>query len=439
MRATVAAIFLVGCGQGETTDAPAESDSDTPHSLTSLWTGPMPSGTYLLNLSVATLGGLAVPFQVDVQGTPGSGVISTFIVRGVSLGLDVSPDLVTLTDLVVDETGAFSLSVDELVIPGAYTITGSDVTVDLTLDALIGGDGSFCGTVEGIITSMTLPLDGSTFGTTLWADSLTGPLGCDPPAVTGIPRISDCPALVHGSNEGFPSGGDTRTVEVVLPAQYDSAVAWPLVFVFHGYGGNPEEMLDGVSQLRPFADERGVILVAPAGIESGGYTGWDVFGGEATNKDLALFDDLLTCASESFTVDTERVYATGMSFGGLMTGALLAHRSDVLAAAAPLSGGILTPFEAQGSGGPPTLVTWGGVTDFAVEQDFNLLALAMVATLQGNDQFVATCNHGQGHEVLEEFWPWILDFLRDHPRGVEPEPYAAGLPPTFPDYCTLPN
>ena len=26
----------------------------------------------------------------------------------------------------------------------------------------------------------------------------------------------------------------------------------------------------------------------------------------------------------------------------------------------------------------------------------------------------------------------------DHPRGVAPEPYEAGLPPSLPDYCVFP-
>lgn len=433
--------LLVGCKpddvSGATDDPVQDSDTDTvPPGPTSPWTGPMPSGLWLLNLSVVPLGGLAVPFQVEITGD--AGVIDTLVIRGVSLTGAVSPDLVSVGPYALDEYGSFALSVDEIVIPAAYTITGSEVTVQLELLANVAADGSFCGTVDGMITSMTLPLTGSTFGTKVWDGDLAGPLSCDPPDTTGVPRIVDCPEVVAGWNADFPSGGDLRGFEVVLPAQYDAGTAWPVVFAFHGYGGLPSEMLDGASQLRPYADERGVILVAPEGLETGGYTVWDVFGGEATNKDLAYFDDLLTCVSESFSVDPERVHATGMSFGGLMTGALLAHRSQVLASAAPLSGGILTTFAAQGSGGPPTLVVWGGDEDFAVEQDFNVLAESMIDTLLGNEQFVVTCNHGLGHELSSDFWPWVMDFLGDHPRGVDPEPYEAGLPPSFPGYCVIP-
>jgi CMP-2-keto-3-deoxyoctulosonic acid synthetase len=49
------------------------------------------------------------------------------------------------------------------------------------------------------------------------------------------------------------------------------------------------------------------------------------------------------------------------------------------------------------------------------------------------------CDHGLGHELRAEFWPWTFDFLLDHPRGIYPSPYAAGLPDSFPGYCTLPE
>jgi predicted esterase len=436
--------LLAACGgeEGGPTEPSVHTDTGTtpPESgPTSPWTGPMPVGTWLLNLSVVPLGGLPVPFQVEIAGAEGSGVLDSMAIRGVALSGAVSPDLVVLGPIALDETGAFELSVDEILIPAAYTITGSDVTVQLELAATVASDASFCGTVDGMITSMSLPLTGSTFGTKIWDGDLSGPLSCDPPATTGIPRITDCPDILGGENVDFPSGGDNRSFEVVVPAQYDPGTAWPVVFAFHGYGGSPASMLDADSDLRPYADERGVILVAPLGIETGGYTLWDVFGGEATNKDLAFFDDLLTCVSESFTVDPARVHATGMSFGGLMTGALLAHRSSVLASAAPLSGGILTTFPAQGLGGPPALVVWGGESDISQDQDFDLLAQAMIGTLQGNDQFVVACDHGLGHELSSDFWPWVMDFFGDHPLGIDAEPYAAGLPPSFPAYCVVPS
>lgn len=56
--------------------------------------------------------------------------------------------------------------------------------------------------------------------------------------------------------------------------------------------------------------------------------------------------------------------------------------------------------------------------------------------------FVVQCNHGLGHE-----WPddginsYLYQFFEDHPRGVKPDPYAAGLPSTkwgdWPSHCSI--
>ncbi len=428
-------LLLVACGEDTSPSTPATpGTANSTDALTSPWVGPTPTGVWLLNLAVAPLGGLAVPFQIETTGA--AGVLDTVTIRGVSLVAEVSDDLTTVGPIVIDETGAFVVAIDELLIPGAYTITGSDVTVDFTLHAAVSADGTFCGTVDGEITSMGLPLTGSTFGASTWDGDIDGPTGCGGTTVPTIPRIETCPTLTDGENTGFLSGGELRDFEVVLPEPYDPAVAWPLVFAFHGLGGTPASLLDGSSDLRPYASERGVILIVPQGLDSNGSTLWDTFGTPDTNVDIVLFDDLLTCASATWTVDPDRVYATGMSFGGLMTGALLSHRADVLAAAAPLSGGILTPFAPTAA--PPTLVVWGGETDIEVEQDFHLLANDMIDMLTTNGQYVVACNHGLGHSLSSDFWPWVMDFLGDHSRGIAPEPYLGGLPLSFPDYCTAP-
>jgi hypothetical protein len=47
------------------------------------------------------------------------------------------------------------------------------------------------------------------------------------------------------------------------------------------------------------------------------------------------------------------------------------------------------------------------------------------------------CNHGGGHcgapaNDIAAQW----QFCKDHPFGVSPDPYASGLPSSFPSYCT---
>ena len=57
-----------------------------------------------------------------------------------------------------------------------------------------------------------------------------------------------------------------------------------------------------------------------------------------------------------------------------------------------------------------------------------------IANLGG---FAVDCDHGGGHcgappEAVAAQW----QFLKDHPFGVSTDPYADGLPSSFPSYCT---
>ncbi len=52
--------------------------------------------------------------------------------------------------------------------------------------------------------------------------------------------------------------------------------------------------------------------------------------------------------------------------------------------------------------------------------------------------FAVDCDHGGGHVSAPDdrkIAGW--QFLKDHPFGVSPEPYANGLPSGFPRYCKI--
>ncbi len=61
----------------------------------------------------------------------------------------------------------------------------------------------------------------------------------------------------------------------------------------------------------------------------------------------------------------------------------------------------------------------------------------MMDTLTTAGNFVVDCNHGGGHALETEWWPWILQFLVDHSAGITPDPYANALPSGFPSYCSI--
>lgn len=399
----------------------------------------LPNGLYAMSFGVSAVGGLAVPFQLDVQtmsgGLGGSDPrFERFDLRAVAADGSLSEILVSTSGDPVSEDG-FSVDLGEFVLPGAYSVTGSDVTIAAVLEGQSASQSSLCGELTGQLVTFGIDLAGSTFGAVPWDDREGGvPTSCDTGTVEEIPRLEVCPAITDGLNTGFVSGAVPRDFEVVLPSDYDSAQSYPLIFVYHGFGGTIASMLDE-AQLRPYADSQRVILVVPQGEDIGGQDGWDAFSDPLTNLDLVLFDDMLHCAQETFSVDPDRIYVTGMSNGGLFTGYLLATRASVFAAAAPMSGGM--GIASTDAATPPVLGLWGGESDLAFDQDFNLLTTGMLNTLVLQGNFAIGCNHELGHTLDPAFWPWVLQFLAEHPKGISPEPYAAGLPESFPDYCAI--
>lgn len=83
--------------------------------------------------------------------------------------------------------------------------------------------------------------------------------------------------------------------------------AAPLVVTLHGAGGNAE---GGLAFLRPPAEERGVLLLAPP---SRGTT-WDAIRG-GYGPDVALVDRALATVFAAFAVDADRVAVAGFSDG----------------------------------------------------------------------------------------------------------------------------
>ncbi|HEY2972669.1 MAG TPA: hypothetical protein VGJ48_09160 [Pyrinomonadaceae bacterium] len=122
--------------------------------------------------------------------------------------------------------------------------------------------------------------------------------------------------------------GEKRAALVFSPAPTTSAIKHPVVFVFHGHGGN----MQGFSQkahLQTIWKE--AIIVYPQGLKGrpmppdpqGLRPGWEFEAnqtdGHVGNKDLDFSDVMLATMKQKFSVDDQRVYSTGFSNGAIFS------------------------------------------------------------------------------------------------------------------------
>jgi len=153
------------------------------------------------------------------------------------------------------------------------------------------------------------------------------------------------PAGGCGKDPGAPNGapqtlmveGVARQYILALPAGYDPDKQYPLVFAWHGRGG------DGALARLYFkveeASQGQAIFVYPYGLplaEMQNQTGWDLDPG---NEDFGFFDVLLADLNARLCVDPARIFSTGHSFGGYMSNQIGCFRGDVVRAIGLVAGG----------------------------------------------------------------------------------------------------
>ncbi len=133
--------------------------------------------------------------------------------------------------------------------------------------------------------------------------------------------------------------GTMREALVYAPATARTNPA-PVVFAFHGHGGS---MRQAARMFRYHTHWPEAIVVYPQGLNTPGRltdpagrrSGWQSAVGEQDDRDLKFFDAICADLTTEFSVDAQRVYATGHSNGGGFVYVLWAARGDRLTAVAP--------------------------------------------------------------------------------------------------------
>ena len=188
------------------------------------------------------------------------------------------------------------------------------------------------------------PQDGSTTG----EDATTAQAS---PAA----RSTGCGEAAAGTNQferdTISSDGQEREYYLRIPKNYDPQRAYPLVFRFHGSGGNG--ISGGLDIEASSRDD--ALIVSPSGLNER----WSF---RAEGPDVVLFDTLLRELSATLCIDQRRVFTYGFSAGATFANLLACTRSEWVRGVVAVSGGT----RADNCGGPVAAMIIHGKNDEVV-------------------------------------------------------------------------
>jgi predicted esterase len=277
-------------------------------------------------------------------------------------------------------------------------------------------------------------------------------LASPPPTYTG----GTCPSLVPGKN-ALKSTGHNRSFLLVVPKDLKPEEVLPVVFLWHWLGGSADSFLRK-GEVQAAVDSQRFLAVIPEA-KSDMIFKWpfNVTDGAARQEEeFKFFDDMLSCVSAQFNVNRNCVSSAGVSAGALFTDQLAAARSQYLASAISLSGGVGEPGSGlvKPWGNPshklPMLVLWGGLLDICIVINFNTASRNLEDALEKEGNFflecVHNCKHGEppmdtppaGLSKYSSMWRFVFD----HPFWLAPgeSPYkTSGIPSGagFPSWCGI--
>ncbi|MGV3613806.1 MAG: alpha/beta hydrolase family esterase [Fimbriimonas sp.] len=233
------------------------------------------------------------------------------------------------------------------------------------------------------------------------------------------------------------TGPGVKTIRVdgvereALVCASNSAKPAPLVFAFHGYGGN---MRRAAANFRLHEHWPEAVVVYLQGLPSlnprdpaNQRPGWDVMRAQNDNRDVRFVDALLADLKKDYKIDEKRVFAMGHSNGGRFGYLLWGQRGDTFRAFS-MCGSNSVGFEDRLK--PKSAFLIGGLGDATVPianqrrtaaflMDLLKVDPAPARSSEGYKLYkgagnleLATYFHSGGHEYPADAGKMVVDFFR---------------------------
>ena len=232
--------------------------------------------------------------------------------------------------------------------------------------------------------------------------------------------------------------GVKRTALIRVPA--DPKAPAPVVFCWHGHGGNSTQAVRGwafekADPTSILVYPQGLPTVSPLVDKEGRRSGWQSAVGDGGDRDIKLFDTILADLKKERSVDERRIYSMGHSNGAAFSYILWQARPDVLAAVGSVAGSLtikardlkpLPVIHVAGENDPLVKFAWQQAT-FAAVRRFNgctdagkpyakegVLEATLFTSSKGAP--LVTAIHQGGHEYPKGSSELIVRFFKENPR-----------------------
>jgi poly(3-hydroxybutyrate) depolymerase len=180
-------------------------------------------------------------------------------------------------------------------------------------------------------------------------------------------RSAGCGKTLSSLKSGtykITSAGLSREYIIDIPTNYDKNKPYKLVFCWHWMGGNMNQVASGTTVpgngvwayfgLKKQSNGQ-AILVAPNGYNGGLWT--------QQEKDHTFFMDMLKLFKDELCIDTQRVFATGFSFGAMFTYSLAQDHQKQLRAVSCLAAANYNIYLPANTGEPLAYMGVVGMSD----------------------------------------------------------------------------
>jgi polyhydroxybutyrate depolymerase len=180
------------------------------------------------------------------------------------------------------------------------------------------------------------------------------------------------------NSETIQYDGLTREYSIYVPTSYDGTTSFPLLFNFHGGGGDIASHI-AIADMRSIADTGNFIVVYPQARpdpSDGNSFNW-IPKVSGTFDDVPFISSLIDNIASNYEIDQNKIYACGYSLGGDMSFELACKLNNRIAAIAPVARtmqanpdsfcspthptGILTILGTDDTTSPYNGITYGGI------------------------------------------------------------------------------